>query len=97
MPYPPIPPIELPPARTVLAPGRGELFIRDTGGEGPAVMLLHGWMATADLNWWGAYGPLAEAGYRVLAIDHRGHGRGMRPLRDLPARRLRRRRRRGNA
>jgi 3-oxoadipate enol-lactonase len=43
-------------------------------------MLLHGWMATADLNWCGAYGALADAGYRVLAIDHRGHGRGLRPL-----------------
>ncbi|HEY6476637.1 MAG TPA: alpha/beta fold hydrolase, partial [Polyangia bacterium] len=44
------------------------------------VMLLHGWMATADLNWCGAYGDLVDAGYRVLAIDHRGHGRGLRPL-----------------
>jgi 3-oxoadipate enol-lactonase len=43
-------------------------------------MLLHGWMATGDLNWCGAYGSLVAAGYRVLAIDHRGHGRGLRPL-----------------
>jgi pimeloyl-ACP methyl ester carboxylesterase len=60
--------------------GRGEFFLRDTGGDGPAVMLLHGWMASADLNWHGAYGDLSDAGYRVLAIDHRGHGRGLRPL-----------------
>lgn len=78
--YPPEPPIEFPPARTVAVPGRGEFFLRDTGGDGPAVMLLHGWMATADLNWAGAYGPLSQAGYRVLAIDHRGHGRGLRPI-----------------
>jgi pimeloyl-ACP methyl ester carboxylesterase len=70
----------MPPARTVRVPDRGEFFIRDTGGDGPVVMLLHGWMATADLNWAGAYGALTEAGYRVLAIDHRGHGRGLRPL-----------------
>lgn len=70
----------MPPARTVRVPGRGEMFIRDTGGEGPAVMLLHGWMATADLNWCGAYVALTDAGYRVTAIDHRGHGRGLRPL-----------------
>jgi 3-oxoadipate enol-lactonase len=44
------------------------------------VLLLHGWLATADLNWVGAYGDLVAAGYRVLAIDHRGHGRGLRPL-----------------
>jgi 3-oxoadipate enol-lactonase len=77
---PPMPPFPMPPARTVYAPGHGELFLRDTGGDGPTVMLLHGWMATADLNWCGAYGPLAEAGYRVLAIDHRGHGRGLRAM-----------------
>jgi 3-oxoadipate enol-lactonase len=78
--WPPQPPAELPPARTVAVPGRGELFLRDTGGDGPPVMLLHGWIVSADLNWWGAYEDLRAAGYRVLAIDHRGHGRGMRPL-----------------
>jgi 3-oxoadipate enol-lactonase len=78
--WPPVPPIEMPPARTVRIPGRGEFFLRDTGGEGSAVMLLHGWIASADLNWWAAYADLAEAGHRVLAIDHRGHGRGLRPL-----------------
>jgi pimeloyl-ACP methyl ester carboxylesterase len=70
----------MPPARTLTAPGGGELFLRDSGGDGPVVMLLHGWVATADLNWCGAYDTLAAAGYRVLAIDHRGHGRGLRPL-----------------
>jgi 3-oxoadipate enol-lactonase len=70
----------MPPARTVVVPGRGEFFLRDSGGEGPAIMLLHGWTVTADLNWHSAYGPLQEAGYRVLAIDHRGHGRGLRAM-----------------
>jgi len=64
----------------VTVPGHGELFLRDSGGEGPVVMLLHGWMASADMNWCGAYPDLIEAGYRVLAIDHRGHGRGLRPV-----------------
>ncbi len=59
-------------------PGRGEFFIRDSGGLGTPVLLLHGWMFPSDLNWFRAYGPLAGAGYRVLAIDHRGHGRGLR-------------------
>jgi 3-oxoadipate enol-lactonase len=69
----------MPPARTVTVPDRGEFFLRDSGGDGEPVMLLHGWIATADLNWWPCYGPLIDAGYRVLAIDHRGHGRGLRP------------------
>jgi 3-oxoadipate enol-lactonase len=54
------------------------MFLRDSGGDGPPVLLLHGWMFSADLNWYRTYAPLAEAGYRVLAVDHRGHGRGLR-------------------
>src|ERR1700689_1122832 len=84
--YPPMPPRALPPARTVVVPSRGEFFLRDSdpnAGDGdgrPVLVLLHGWLVTADLNWHAAYGPLHEAGYRVLALDHRGHGRGLRPL-----------------
>jgi pimeloyl-ACP methyl ester carboxylesterase len=78
--WPPELPFEMPTARTLNVPGVGELFLRDTGGDGPVVMLLHGWMVNADLNWCGAYGDLAAAGYRVLAVDHRGHGRGLRQL-----------------
>ncbi|MGH2913728.1 MAG: alpha/beta fold hydrolase [Solirubrobacteraceae bacterium] len=78
--YPPIPHGALPPARTLVVPGRGEMFLRDTGGDGRPVLLLHGWLVTADLNWCGAYDALTAAGYRVLAPDHRGHGRGIRSL-----------------
>jgi pimeloyl-ACP methyl ester carboxylesterase len=62
----------------VHVPGLGELFVRDTGGNCPPVLLLHGWMFPSDLNWFRTYQPLADAGYRVLAVDHRGHGRGLR-------------------
>ncbi len=72
------PPVALPPGYVVHVPGRGELFVRDSGGEGPAVLLLHGWIFQSDLNWYRTYKPLIAAGYRVLAIDHRGHGRGLR-------------------
>ena len=68
----------VPPGRILPVPGRGEFFIRDSGGDGPAVLLLHGWMFNADLNWGLAYEPLVTAGYRVIAMDHRGHGRGLR-------------------
>jgi 3-oxoadipate enol-lactonase len=74
----PEPPVPLPRGCVVNVPGRGEMFLRDSGGDGPTVLLLHGWMFSADLNWYRAYAPLAEAGYRVLAVDHRGHGRGLR-------------------
>ena len=73
----------MPPARTVLVPDRGEFFLRDTHPDDtdrPVAMLLHGWMVTADLNWHTVYPALVQDGYRVLAIDHRGHGRGLRGL-----------------
>ncbi len=46
----------------------------------PTIVLLHGWTATADLNWFKCYRPLADR-YRVIAYDHRGHGRGLRSKR----------------
>lgn len=46
----------------------------------PTVILLHGWTVTADLNWFPSYFPLARH-FRVLAIDQRGHGRGLRSWR----------------
>jgi len=76
--WPPEPPVPLPSGCVVHVPGRGEMFVRDSGGDGAPVLLLHGWMFSADLNWYRTYGPLQEAGYRLLAVDHRGHGRGLR-------------------
>ena len=40
-------------------------------------MLLHGLLATADLNWSASYAALSRH-VRVVALDHRGHGRGIR-------------------
>jgi 3-oxoadipate enol-lactonase len=42
--------------------------------------MLHGWIASADLNFGALYDDVIAAGYRVISIDHRGHGRGPRPL-----------------
>ena len=69
----------LPPGYLLTLPGRGVTFVRDQPGPpgAPTLLLLHGLGATADLNWWYAYGPLGRR-YRVIAIDHRGHGRGIR-------------------
>lgn len=45
-------------------------------GTGPVVLLLHGFTANAGLNWVrpGIAQKLADAGYRVIAPDFRGHG-----------------------
>jgi len=65
--------------------GRGEhgtTQVRDIPGPPGAssVMLLHGLGATARLNWGPCFRPLAQD-FRVLAVDHRGHGRGLRTRR----------------
>jgi len=69
----------LPEGRIVPLPGRGETFARVGPARpgAPTVVLLHGWLATADLNWFPLYEPLT-ARYNVVAPDHRGHGRGLR-------------------
>lgn len=69
----------LPPGRWVELRGRGRTFVRElTGRDGaPTIVLLHGWTATSALNWCSSFTPLAER-FRVIALDHRGHGRGLR-------------------
>lgn len=71
----------LPPGRAVNLPGRGEVFVRDSGRRpgNRTVLLLHGWTASADLNFFPVYSGLASS-YRVIAPDHRGHGRGIRSM-----------------
>ena len=72
----------LPPGRKVHLPGRGTTFVRELPGPpgAPTVMLLHGLTATADVNWFTAFEPLGRH-FRVVAMDHRGHGRGIRTWR----------------
>jgi pimeloyl-ACP methyl ester carboxylesterase len=70
----------LPPGRTMVLPGRGEVFYRHhqhPDPDAPTLLLLHGWTASADLQFFTAYETLA-ADYSFVAIDHRGHGRGLR-------------------
>jgi 3-oxoadipate enol-lactonase len=74
----PVPP-PLPLGAVVRVPERGDVFFRYMAGPpgAPTVLLLHGFMVTADINWLGAFRTLAGS-YHVLAVDHRGHGRGIR-------------------
>jgi len=69
----------LPEGRAVDLPGRGVTFVRELPGPpgAPTLVLLHGWTATAALNWRDCFAPLASE-FRVVAPDHRGHGRGIR-------------------
>lgn len=75
------PPLPFGEVRSV--PGRGEIFLRrfgrDNADSGAApVLLLHGWQATADTNFFPLYGPLGEDRV-VIAPDLRGHGRSLYP------------------
>lgn len=50
-------------------------------GEGVPILLIHGFAVQADLNWrWvGCIRRLRRAGYRVISVDTRGHGRSGKP------------------
>jgi 3-oxoadipate enol-lactonase len=69
----------LPPGRLIELPGRGTTFVREVVGPpgAPTVVLLHGWTVTADLNWFSTFARLGLR-FHVVALDHRGHGRGIR-------------------
>lgn len=65
---------------TFAAPDGTSLHFVDRG-HGPAVLLLHGFAANANVNWDrpGVIAALVDAGYRVVAPDLRGHGRSATP------------------
>jgi 3-oxoadipate enol-lactonase len=65
--------------RDIELPGRGHMSIREAQGprDAPTVVLLHGLAATGRLNWFTAIPALSER-FRVIVVDHRGHGRGIR-------------------
>lgn len=70
----------LPPGHTATLAGRGEVFYRrhvHADASVPTLLLLHGWTASADLQFFTAYEALAEH-FSFIAVDHRGHGRGIR-------------------
>ncbi|HEV2368380.1 MAG TPA: alpha/beta hydrolase [Acidimicrobiales bacterium] len=70
----------VPVGREVELPGRGTTFVRELPGpaaDSPTVILLHGLAASGGLNWFGCFAELGQR-FRVISIDHRGHGRGIR-------------------
>jgi pimeloyl-ACP methyl ester carboxylesterase len=73
----------LPEGRIVSVPDRGEFFVRHfqhADPSAPTLLLLHGWTASSDVQFFTAYEELAQH-YSFVGIDHRGHGRGIRPTR----------------
>ncbi|UJQ95344.1 alpha/beta fold hydrolase [Mariluticola halotolerans] len=48
----------------------------ETYGEGPPVVLVHGFASSGQVNWvaTGWVETLTEAGYQAITIDNRGHG-----------------------
>jgi pimeloyl-ACP methyl ester carboxylesterase len=63
--------------RYVVTAGSVDLAVTETG-EGPLVLLLHGFPEGAH-SWRHQMGPLAQAGYRVVAPDQRGYGASSHP------------------
>jgi pimeloyl-ACP methyl ester carboxylesterase len=49
--------------------------------SGPPILLIHGFASSALVNWVfpGWLKTLGDAGYRVIAIDNRGHGKSDKP------------------
>ena len=54
--------------------GDHNLNVRDSGGDGRAVVLIHGWPLSGE-SWSEQVPALKEAGYRVVTYDRRGFGK----------------------
>jgi pimeloyl-ACP methyl ester carboxylesterase len=55
-----------------------QLFVRDSGGTGRAVVMTHAWPLSADI-WNFQAAALSRSGYRVITYDRRGFGRSSQP------------------
>ena len=54
----------------------GVTIAYETAGEGPPILLIHGFASTGRVNWWdtGWVKTLTDKGRLVVTFDHRGHG-----------------------
>lgn len=70
---------DLPEGRFVDLPGRGEVFVVDTGAPepgAPTLLLFHGLATTAYLTWFSTLDQL-RGSHRIVMLDQRWHGRGI--------------------
>ncbi len=75
----PAPSAPLPTGRMLSLPGRGDTFVTDTPGprpDSPAILLLHALGCTGLLTWFPSIPALAQR-WRVVTLDQRWHGRGI--------------------
>lgn len=69
---------ELPGAETIELPDRGSTRVLDTGPrDGQPLVLLHALACTGALTWYPSLTALREH-YRVIVLDQRWHGQGIR-------------------
>jgi pimeloyl-ACP methyl ester carboxylesterase len=54
----------------------GVTIAYETAGQGPPILLVHGFASTGRVNWWdtGWVRTLTDSGRMVITFDHRGHG-----------------------
>ena len=59
----------------------GTILAFERHGEGPAIVLVHGFGSSRSQNWksTGWYGGLTAAGFSIVAMDCRGHGDSGKP------------------
>ena len=70
----------IPPGELVELPGRGTTYVTDTPGptqHAPVIVLLHALGCTGLLTWYPSIARLSER-FRVLTLDQRWHGQGIR-------------------
>lgn len=79
--FPPV--ADVPEGGLLELPGRGTLFVADTGpvdtarGPAPTIFLLHGLACSGLLNWFPTIAHLRRR-YRLVIMDQRWHGQGIR-------------------
>jgi pimeloyl-ACP methyl ester carboxylesterase len=73
--------LDAPPFSSFRNDGLDLAYFDDGDPAGDPVLLIHGFASSASVNWVypGWLRTLGDAGYRVIAIDNRGHGASAKP------------------